>query len=139
MATALLEKDMNRVISLLQKRSYIKAKEIARILYMKPNRVYRCINEARFRFIGIQPTPKGYVLSVSATKKDDVHLLRRFFGMRNNMYIMHSGCADHMKKRWSRIPAKENLLITMNSMAPAYGEVEKGYNMLLRVSKKLGM
>ena len=104
--TAIMVKKMH---DLLTEKNYLTVKEISDKLRIRTWKIYQIIRFLRIEGIGILPTRKGYVLSESAQKNDDVHFMRKCFGRRtSDLIALHAAQAD-IQTRWHGVEDKNNI------------------------------
>lgn len=100
---------VKKVHSLLTDKNYLTAKEICSALRIKPWTIYKIVRFLRLEGIGIIPTKKGYVLSESADKSDDVGFIRKCFGRRASDLIALNAAQADIQKRWHAVEDKNNI------------------------------
>lgn len=100
---------VKKLHQLLIENTYLSVADISDKLRIKPWSVYRLIRYLRIEGIGILPSTKGYVLSESAQKKDDVHFIRRCFGRRTSDLLALQTAHKDIEKRWNAVEDKNNI------------------------------
>jgi biotin operon repressor len=110
--------------------------DLAKKTGLSRNTVSRLIRMMRMEGIGVMPTHKGYVLSEFASKKDDVHLVRRLYGRRTGDFITMKSCEKDILHRWKSIEERK-LLQSMISPFSADLSSSKGMRALLTFEKKI--
>ena len=100
---------IKKVHDLLISNNYLTTEELCKSVHLKRWAIYHIIRKLRLDGIGIIPTRKGYVLSESAQKRDDVTFIRRCFGRRTSDLIALHAAENDIVKRWKSIEDKNNI------------------------------
>lgn len=100
---------VKKLHDLLVEKNYLTTKDIMAALRISRQTIYRLIRYLRIEGIGIQPSTKGYVLSESACKQDDVHFMRRCFGRRTSDLLALQTAAPDIQNRWNAVEDKNNI------------------------------
>lgn len=98
-----------RCLSILRDKEYVHAKDLSKELSLCVGSVCRIIREIRTGGIGVHTTPKGYILSEFAEKRDDVHFLRRLNGRRASDFISLRASEPEIRHRWTSIEDRADL------------------------------
>lgn len=109
---------LKKIKSILQETTeYLQADAIAEKCHISVSSVYRGIRLLRLENVGIHVTPKGYILSECAQKKDDTHLFRRLNGRRVSDVLTLSSAAPHIRKRWRGVEDRKHLKLILASLS----------------------
>lgn len=100
---------VKKLHNLLNENNYLSTKELTKKLNKSAPTIYRMIRYLRLEGIGIIPTRKGYVLSESANKQDDVHFIRRCFGRRTSDLLALQTAQSDIQNRWNAVEDKNNI------------------------------
>lgn len=131
---------MKKVKSILQETTeYLQADVIAEKCHMPISSVYRCIRLLRLENVGVHVTPRGYILSEFAQKKDDTHLLRRLNGRRVSDILTLSSAAPHIQKRWRGIEDRKHMKLILESLSVDRGMLDTGLGSIALLEEKHGL
>lgn len=128
-----------KVKTLLIENDYMFAEDIAKKCHLSSASIYRLIRIMRMEGIGVQPTPKGYVLSEFAQKRDDVHFLRRLNGRRTSDFIAVRAATPFLKKRWSTMEDKRNLGLIIGPLQSDLEALGSGLDAIKALEDRAGL
>lgn len=100
---------VKKVHDLLTEHNYLTTTDIKNALRIKTWKIYQIVRYLRIEGIGIIPTKKGYILSESAQRSDDVHFIRKCFGRRTSDLIALNAAQADIETRWNAVEDKSNI------------------------------
>lgn len=130
---------VEKVKKILIENEHVSADVLASKCNMSVQSIYRIIRVMRLQGVGVLVTPNGYILSKYATKKDDVHFLRRLNGRRTSDIIALKAAEPDIKKRWNAIPDKKALSLIVGPLHTDIGALNLGLETLKKLEDPKGI
>lgn len=127
---------LQKVKSLLIDNEYMSGQDLAKKCHLSPGSIYRIINLMRKEGIGVHVTPKGYILSEMAAKKDDTHFLRRLNGRRASDFYAIQSSGPHIKKRWRGVENKSNIESILISLSSEQVMIDSSFDTIKALEDK---
>jgi biotin operon repressor len=127
---------LQKVKSLLIDNEYMSGQELAKKCNLSPGSIYRIINLMRKEGIGVHVTPKGYILSEMAAKKDDTHFLRRLNGRRASDFYAIQSSGPHIKKRWRGVENRNNIEAILGFLTPGQVLIDSSFDSIKALEDK---
>ncbi len=130
---------LQKVKSLLIDNEYMSGQDLAKKCNLSPASIYRIINLMRKEGIGVHVTPKGYILSEMAAKKDDTHFLRRLNGRRASDFYAIQSSGPHIKKRWRGVENRNNIEALLGFLTPGQVQVDASFDTIKALEDKIDL
>ena len=127
---------MTKVKSLLIDNEYITAEDLSSKCKLSKSSIYRIINLMRREGIGVHVTPKGYILSEMAAKKDDTHFLRRLNGRRASDFYAIQSSGPSIKKRWRGVEDKNHIEAILVSLRSEQTMIDSSFDAIKALEDK---